>query len=286
MPKSLALLLVMTACSAPAARPARTALAAREAPELARQRDRIRELEAMVGVAQGEASALREHVRSLETALRSQTTRIEPARQCEEPMIVEEAPEEPQRSRPVLRLYGPPPIPEVPIPPILAAPPPASLRLPVAIAPGMDPELGVPPIPEVPVPVMRPPEPPPPPRDDGAVTAYRAALTHLSAQRFEQALAGLDAFLRDYPRHSYADNALYWRGEIHYARRDYRRAIAELSALVERYPNGNKVPEALLRIGLCYEHMGDRVRARQVLERLRRQYPDSVAARMAAREDV
>jgi tol-pal system protein YbgF len=169
------------------------------------------------------------------------------------------------------------------MPPI--APPPPGLRLPVAMGPGFDPSLGVPPIPALPIEIA--PQPPvPAPREDTGGAVYRAALAHLAQRRFDEALAGLDAFLRDHPRHPYADNALYWRGEIHYARRDYRRAIAELSALVERYPRGNKVPEALLRIALSYEHMGDAARARQVLERLRREHPNSVAAQAAEREDV
>jgi tol-pal system protein YbgF len=146
----------------------------------------------------------------------------------------------------------------------------------------------VPAIPEAPIAVAAPAPvaPPAPRRDDAAVAAYRAALSDLAARRLDEALAGLDAFLRAHPRHPYADNALYWRAEIHYARRDYRGALVELSALIERYPSGNKVPDALLRIGLCHERMGDRARARQVFQRLRTQYPDSVAARMASREDV
>jgi tol-pal system protein YbgF len=151
--------------------------------------------------------------------------------------------------------------------------------------PGSDPEAGVPPIPTAPVPVLASSPPINVPVEDPGAAAYRAALAHLSARRFDQALSAFDAFVRQYPRHPYADNALYWRGEIHYARRDYRSALASFSAMLERYPNGNKLPEALLRVGLCYERMGERDRARRVFERLRTLYPHSVAARMASRED-
>ncbi|HJL16567.1 MAG TPA: tol-pal system protein YbgF, partial [Sandaracinaceae bacterium LLY-WYZ-13_1] len=125
-----------------------------------------------------------------------------------------------------------------------------------------------------------------PSMDEPAVRQYRAALRHLSERRLGQALEGLEAFLREHPSHPYADNALYWRGEVQYARRDYRRALGAFSELIERYPRGNKVPDALLRIGLCYERMGQRARARRVFDRLRAQYPESVAAQMASREDA
>ncbi|MBZ0118529.1 MAG: tetratricopeptide repeat protein, partial [Sandaracinaceae bacterium] len=84
----------------------------------------------------------------------------------------------------------------------------------------------------------------------------------------------------------YADNAHYWRGEIHFARRDYARAAAEMQRLIERYPNGNRVPDAMLRLGICLERLGETARARAVLQELRSRFPQSVAARMASREDA
>lgn len=301
----LALVLALGGCAAPAvsSRGAPTTAARVVADErdadreaLRRQRDRIRELEAALGLARAEVQELHAELRDMRAAERVRATRIGGERAAVEPAIeiAEEAPARDTEPRPVLRLYGsaPSPIPGPEAPAVVAAPPLPSIRLPVAIAPDGDPTSGVPTIPSAPIAIAPPtamPEAPrvaPPPVDDAAVRAYRAALAHLSARRLDEALSGLDAFLRDHPRHSYADNALYWRGEIHYARRDYRRALSELSALVERYPRGNKVPEALLRIGLCHERMGDRQRAREVFHRLRTQYPDSVAARMASREDV
>ena len=45
--------------------------------------------------------------------------------------------------------------------------------------------------------------------------------------RFDEALTSLTDFLSRYPDHEYADNALYWRGEIFYARRQYADAARE-----------------------------------------------------------
>lgn len=255
------------------------------------QRERIRELEAALGLAQAEARALAEELRDVRAAERTRATRIGGA--CSDPAEAEgiEEPAEASGPRPVLRLYGPAPapIPGPQAPPVVAAPPLPSIRLPVTAGASADPSAGVPAIPAAPVAIAAAPAPArvrAAPADDPAVRAYREALAHLSERRLDEALAGLDAFLREHPRHEYADNALYWRGEIHYVRRDYRRALAELTALVERYPRGNKVPDALYRIGLCHARMGDRQRARSVFEELWARYPDSVAARLASREDV
>ena len=130
------------------------------------------------------------------------------------------------------------------------------------------------------------PEPLPAPENDPATQQYRAALSALSERRLPDAISAFDRFVREHPAHPYADNAMYWRAEIDYTRRDYAGALARFSALIERFPHGNKVPDALLRIGLCYERMGQRERARRVFSRLRQQYPDTVAARMASREDA
>jgi tol-pal system protein YbgF len=167
------------------------------------------------------------------------------------------------------------------------------------VGPGadIDPEAGVPAIPSTPVAVApfgapsgalvaRAASPVGPRVEDAAGAQYREALRHLSDHRLDDALAGLARFVSEHPDHPYADNALYWRGEIEYAQRDYPRALRSFGDLLRRYPRGNKVPDALLRIGLCYRQMGDSARARRVLDRLRMQYPDSVAARMASQEDA
>jgi tol-pal system protein YbgF len=325
------ILLALGGCAGPAASAERRAASVAEAraeaadaaeareaerAERRRQRARIRELEAQLGLARAESEQLRDEVAALREAERRRVTRIGEACREERAAALEgpSAPAEPEASRPVLRLYGTGPsrpaasadgvrpIPGPQAPPTVGPPPAAGVRLPVSAGPGADPQAGVPAIPPAPVRVAEPasaaaeaaptaapdPEPraPRPREADPAVRQYREALQHLSERRLERALTGLREFLEAHPSHPYADNALYWRGEVHYVRRDYRTALGTFSELIRRYPRGNKVPEALLRIGLCYERMGQRARARRVFDRLRAQYPESVAARMASREDA
>ena len=268
---------------------------------------RTRELEAQLALARAEARDARAdlavRVAENEARERAQITRIR-SEAPEEPPVEAGEPAAPERGpRPVLRLYGTAPapsasyapIPGPPPPAIAAAPPPGgAARLPVVLSPGSSP-FDVPAIPIAPVPVA-PPEPAPPPpaviapsapsADEIGAALYRRALAAMSDRRLDEALAGFDGFLAAHPAHPYADNAHYWRGEIHFARRDYARAAAEMQRLIERYPNGNRVPDAMLRLGICLERLGETARARAVLQELRSRFPQSVAARMASREDA
>lgn len=166
--------------------------------------------------------------------------------------------------------------------------------LPVVAPPGV--RSAVPPIPERPLGML----PPPPsgtlaigagaaprrPAEEPAVREYQAALGHVAARRFDEALAGLGAFLSSHPQHPYADNAMYWRGEVLYMRRDFAAAERELADMVRRFPQGNKVPDALLRLGFCRQRQGDLEGARSYFRRVRTEHPGTVAARLASREDT
>ncbi len=201
-------------------------------------------------------------------------------------------PESPEDSRPMLRLYGTSrpasstegvtPYPGSAPPGFVSAPPSVAAfgRLPPMTTPD------VPAIPTEPLVIIEPEESRPALADDAIVREYQAALTHVEARRFDEAIRSLSRFVTAHPEHSYADNALYWQGEAHYARREYRQAIEVLERMVARYPDGNKVPDALVRIGDAFEHLGDRAQARAYFRRVREQFPDSVAARTARREEI
>ncbi len=195
------------------------------------------------------------------------------------------APEDEGAPRPVLRLYGSPAASLEALAPAGAEP------IPLRAADT------VPPIPLVPVTPAAPAAPAPAPASaqrppsearasEAAVERYRLALGHVQGQRLAEALAALTGFLNEFPSHPYADNALYWRGEVEYALRHYPEALRDFQRLVREHPRGNKVPDALLKMGLCHLRMGDTDRARAYFRRVRNEYPDSVAARLASQEDA
>jgi tol-pal system protein YbgF len=185
--------------------------------------------------------------------------------------------------RPVLRLYGSPAASLEALGPGTAEP------VPLRAADTVPPIPLAPVTPSAPSAVVPPVQAPPPPearRSEAAVERYRVALGHVQGQRLTEALAALTGFLNEFPSHPYADNALYWRGEVEYAMRRYPEALRDFQRLVREHPRGNKVPDALLKMGLCHLRMGDTDRARAYFRRVRNEYPDSVAARLASQEDA
>lgn len=116
------------------------------------------------------------------------------------------------------------------------------------------------------------------------VTSYRAALRLLRERRFDQAIDAFSTFIVANPSHALAPNALYWRGEAHYAKREYAPALADFEGLMQRYPRAGKAADALLKTALCLRQLGSEDKARDVFRRLRTDYPNSQAASMAARE--
>lgn len=121
---------------------------------------------------------------------------------------------------------------------------------------------------------------------DRAVQAYRGALAHLRDRDYAAAVAGFDAFLEAHSRHAYAGNALYWRAEAIYAQRRYRDALHAFEVFVQRNARHSKVADALLKMGLCHSRSGDSARARVFFRRVQQEFPDTVAARLASREEA
>lgn len=124
------------------------------------------------------------------------------------------------------------------------------------------------------------------PRQDDAEPrrAYEAARALVDAKQYDRALEALNAFLVRYPDDPFAENAMYWRGEIYFAQREYLRAAEQFEAVVARFRDGRKAPDALLEIGMCHDRLGAHDRAREYWNRLEREYPRSDAARRIPKE--
>jgi tol-pal system protein YbgF len=114
---------------------------------------------------------------------------------------------------------------------------------------------------------------------------YRAALRALRDRRWDEALQTFTEFLSAYPEHELTEHAIYWRGEVHYARRHYREALIDFEAVVLHPSRGTKRADALLKLGMCHRRLGDLASAERYFRQLREQYPSSDAARIASREN-
>ena len=118
----------------------------------------------------------------------------------------------------------------------------------------------------------------------GAATAreeYDRALGILRDGRYQEAAAAFRKFLADHPGSSYADNAQYWLGEVHYVTRDFKTALQEFGKVIEQYPNSPKVADARLKLGYIKYELKDWQGARRALQRVVADFPKSTAARLA-----
>ena len=119
-----------------------------------------------------------------------------------------------------------------------------------------------------------------------SIEGYRRGLDLVRQQRFQEALVELDTFASMHPGHPYADNALFWCGEIHYLQREYPRALHYFERVEKLHPWGNKAPDALYRMGQIHLRRGDKARAQAYFDKVREQFPETAAARLALREDA
>ncbi|HHO69100.1 MAG TPA: tol-pal system protein YbgF [Gammaproteobacteria bacterium] len=118
----------------------------------------------------------------------------------------------------------------------------------------------------------------------GTATAreeYDRALGILRDGRYQEAAAAFGKFLADHPGSSYADNAQYWLGEVHYVTRDFKTALQEFGKVIEQYPNSPKVADARLKLGYIKYELKDWAGARRELQRVVKEFPGSTAARLA-----
>ena len=93
---------------------------------------------------------------------------------------------------------------------------------------------------------------------------------------------GFDDFLARYPDSELADEALYWLGEMAYARGDYETALGNLAAVVDDHADSNLRADALMKMVFCHQALGQADQARSTLQRLQTEFPDSEQTALAA----
>ena len=253
-----AVLLVLSGCSSAATAPSKTAkdandaVLARLSDEHEAQTRRITGLEARIGLLEQEARHAKKDWKPTETVRISKANREDDEGKELEPTAVIRLHEE-GRAEPETPWVLP------------TAPAGVATRLEVMPLPGEGATVA-------------------PSASSDPVAHYREALALIKARRFDEALAQLAIITRMHSQHALAAQAMYWKGEAHYAARRYREALIELEAFIKRHPSSPKVPDALLKAGLCNKHLGQDGLAQRYFERVRKEHPGSDAAQSAPRE--
>lgn len=89
------------------------------------------------------------------------------------------------------------------------------------------------------------------------------------------------SFMKTYPQHALAVNAMYWIGETYYGEKKYENAILQFQDVIQKYGDHPKVASALFKQGLSFHALGDVKEAKVILQRLVKSFPLSEEAARA-----
>ncbi|WP_194756916.1 tol-pal system protein YbgF [Aliidiomarina indica] len=112
----------------------------------------------------------------------------------------------------------------------------------------------------------------------------RAVRLVLEERRYDQAIPEFQTFLQNYPNSTYRSNALYWLGQLYYARQDYDQAEKHFTDVIENHPNSTKRADCILKLGMIARARGNTSAARTHFQKVRSEYPNSTEAGLAARQ--
>jgi tol-pal system protein YbgF len=118
------------------------------------------------------------------------------------------------------------------------------------------------------------------PAGPGPEQMYDVSLQQYNRGSWATARLGFREFLRVYPTHERAPDALYYVGET-FAREAPDSAAAVYEQVVKQFPNSPRAPSALYKLGLLAEQRGDKAGARRYYARVTAGYPRSEEANLA-----
>lgn len=113
---------------------------------------------------------------------------------------------------------------------------------------------------------------------------YNLGLDLFYAGKYTESRKVFTQIIRDHPKHSLADNALYWMGETYYSEDAFDKALDQFHAVAKRYPKSNKAPDALLKAGYTYIVINKPAAAKKTFNDLLRLYPDAGVAKKARKQ--
>lgn len=106
-----------------------------------------------------------------------------------------------------------------------------------------------------------------------AASLYEQGFTQIKREDYTAAEATFTDFMKKYPKHALAPNALYWLGETFYVRKDYDKASRTFAEAYQKFPGGPKGADNLLKLGLSLAGKGEKENACIALGQLRKEYP-------------
>jgi tol-pal system protein YbgF len=115
----------------------------------------------------------------------------------------------------------------------------------------------------------------------GADELYNTSMASLRRGSLQTARAGFQEFLRAYPNHRQAPDALFYVGETYNEGKDVQNALQTYAQVVQRYPASPRAATALYRAGTIEAGRGNRTEARALFNRVVQSYARSPEATLA-----
>ena len=128
--------------------------------------------------------------------------------------------------------------------------------------------------------------PPPPsttPRLAGAspTKTYEQAYGDYAAGLWDLAIDGFEAFLKDFPTATQADEAQFYIGRAYLQDAKYDKAVDAFDKVIRNYPASNNVPSAYFLKGVALRSLKQTDAARDAWDTVMKKYPDTAAASQA-----
>ena len=107
---------------------------------------------------------------------------------------------------------------------------------------------------------------------------FEAAELDRSRGNSELARAGFQEFMDRYGNSEFADNALYWLGDLAYAEKEYSKALGYFQDLMDRFPESDRIPASMYKGRTCLLELERKEDAWTLGGDLLARYPDSPEA--------
>jgi tol-pal system protein YbgF len=124
-------------------------------------------------------------------------------------------------------------------------------------------------------------EPEAPVNNEALDAEYEQSMSALRTGNVQLGVTKLQAFAAQNPRHSKADNALYFSGLGQMGLKDFASAAVLFETLIQTYPAGDAVLDGMLRLAECRVKLNQPDDARALYTRVITQFPGTAAATQA-----
>lgn len=113
---------------------------------------------------------------------------------------------------------------------------------------------------------------------------YSQVLNAFKAEDRTKLSRSVKVFLKQYPKSSRADNAIYFKGLLDFRSGRLAESLEEFDKILDQYPKANKRPAAILGKGLAYKSLNLNDQAKLMFENVVNKYPKTPEYVRAKRE--